>query len=717
MELDKLVRQFIKYGAAVIGFNAFVLYAILSVAFPVFHDPRLIVLFLVMGLTGFFGLFFYYMFRIKGLVRNTLAFLSQKEGFDRKRVAADYRGYARLTFLLNIVMLCYMFIPSSVVIYFVFGYSNGYYLFYVLFVIVFLFLFLGYNSLTVWYTRTYPMGRFGIPVQVQDLRSKIVSIVLPTVLMASVLIAVVVYNVNRAYMADIVYKRVFENLAHVAAHLQEDGAVTDGLVPAIIPELHGAMILLDASGAVAFASTKDVAPGKPLREQIVQGRQAGYLYERTRSVLEAGTGKLPPSFEGVMNGRQALFFSRVLPGGNRALLFVFPEQALLQNVYSNIFLITVALFIINALIWLIVYTRMARTSRAVDAVMPAVFKATRGDLTQTFSVVKSRDILEDFTRSFATFVENVKSFMSQSVDLSRKLLELSEPIAEMGEHIKNSSTDHAALLVTSTHLVNAISASFGNIADRAQTQSTNIGDLEVLIARLFESMNRVTQDTGNIVKTMGGAEESAHDGAQLIEIMTEGMRNTEELYSGILNVIQLISDIADQVNLLSLNASIEAARAGEYGRGFSVVAEEISKLAENTGANVKEITSLINKGSVEIKRNMDNVLNVKQSFATIVTNVETAGVMISGFLDMINKRIEEMAIVKDDITLISSYAKEISQATGEQRENTTQVSGTIEKVNVGAKDFVDKSQRLSQMAKEMEGMAETLIENLKKFRL
>lgn len=716
MKQQNFILQFMKYGGSVIGINILVLYIVLSIAFPVFSDLRLLVLFLIMGLSGFALLFSYYLYRVRRLIRNTTAFLSNRTDEGSAAMADDYRRYAWMTFGLNIAMLCYLFMPSSAIMYFIFGYKNLYYLFYIFFIMVFLFLFQGYWSLSVWYVRTYPMGKFGIPVHVQHLRSKIISLVLPVVLLASVLISVVVYNTTKYYMIGLVDSLIMECMETIAGRISPEGEIPGSVIPGTVKDYGGILAVIDSKNVVFYTSSDKIMTGEPISVQVKKGDQSQYYYNETMRALERQDPSRHRRFEGVFDGEHSVYFTKPL-GGRGHLLLVFREVELYRKIYQNIFIVTAALFVINFMIWLIVNRRLALTSRSIDEVMPGVLGASTGDLTRNFSPVKSRDILEDFTRTFSTFIGTVRSFMSQSTDLSKKLVELSEPLAETGEYIKNSSMDYAELLATSAWGIASISESFAEIARKAGTQTANIGDLEVLTTRLYDSMNTITRDTGNIVKTMGKAEESAHEGARLIDIMAKGMFQTDELYTGILNVIQLISDIADQVNLLSLNASIEAARAGEYGRGFSVVAEEISKLAERTGANVKEITGLINQGSVEIKKNIENVSNVENTFSGIVNNVEMTGLMISGFLDMVEKRIEDMAVVRDDITIISSYAKDISDSTGTQGENAARISGSIERVNAGAQDFVEKSRNLSEMARQMEEMAEALIESLKKFKL
>jgi methyl-accepting chemotaxis protein len=230
-------------------------------------------------------------------------------------------------------------------------------------------------------------------------------------------------------------------------------------------------------------------------------------------------------------------------------------------------------------------------------------------------------------------------------------------------------------------------------------------------------MQTVSSNALNVVESMKRVETGAEEGAALVEDTFHGMQNIENFYERINNVIQLISDIADQVNLLSLNASIEAARAGEYGRGFAVVAEEISKLADKTGSSVKEISDLINIGNVEVKNNKEKVLHMKSSFGQIMERITEAAGNISGFIMMINDRVKESLEIKESIKTISELSKNMSESTGKEIQNTASVSETIESANTAVQDFVIKSEKLTGLSVELKEMAKSLDESLNMYKI
>ena len=216
---------------------------------------------------------------------------------------------------------------------------------------------------------------------------------------------------------------------------------------------------------------------------------------------------------------------------------------------------------------------------------------------------------------------------------------------------------------------------------------------------------------------MDSVESSAKDGASLVESVIGNIRDTEKLHEGMLGIVQVISDIADQVNLLSLNASIEAARAGEHGRGFAVVAEEISKLADRTTSNVKEIGSMIGRLNAGMKKSADMIGEMSDTFAVIVGNIDTTDLMINGFIDMINMRAIEIYKIRETIAAISAFSRELSRSTGVQRGNARDIAETIRKVDEGARGLVELSERLSASSSEMRDIALALEEKLRQYTI
>jgi len=712
MDPKGLIRQFQKYGGMVIVFNGVVFTIIFSVAFPLFKDTRLLVAYAIFFLFSFTGIFSYYMFAVRRIVK----LVGYEDEETRLKLRKMFGDDALITMLINILYLLFIYLPLFALMYVKFGYTNIYYHFYVFFVCIFVFLFLGYNSMIVWYKRTYPLGKMGIPVAVQRLRSKIISVVLPIILLTSVMLLVAFYFLQSNTVKGPIDTRISDAFHYMDSLRAEGDEDTEIIIPAAVSDYSGIILQVSKKGIITRSSRTGLA-GRELRNVVEQGKQPDFLYTQTienlHSIITGENGK----FEGVFDGTRSVYFHHTGQGNDSSLVFVFDESVIYNRVYSATFYATIIMFFINIIIRYMVNLRLIGLSRSIDVAMPMLEDYINGDLTKDIKLVKSRDVMEDFVRHFIGFKDVISSFIRQSKEMTERVTSFSESIAESGSVINTSSSRQAQLLDESARLVNEIADAFSKIAADSSDENSNIQELQERISQLNDAMNMLNEDAQKVNNSFDYVENSAGEGAQMVKISSEGFQRVAEHYENILNVIQLISDIAEQVNLLSLNASIEAARAGDHGKGFAVVAEEISKLADRTGQSVKDITALINEGNEEIRDNMKNIDRMHTAFGSIVQNIENSAEIINGFIHTITARVEDFSVINQNIRGISDFSDELSRSTSEQSQNTGQVTDTIQTVSVEAGLFVERAQDLSRSADELKSMALSLNEALEKFRV
>ncbi len=620
------------------------------------------------------------------------------------------------TFIANILTIVFLYVPAIPCMYFFFGYTNLYFHAFVLFINISVFLYLGYNSTSVWYTRTYPLGRFGIPIVVQGLGSKIISLVFPTILLASVFISIMIYVVGQMTIREGINARIRDNLANLVRVHEREGSFLYNELPPVFSEYEGLLFITDSKGALRVAH-QQYAAGTSLPGIIRRGNQSITLYEAARDVLANPGGNAGNMVYGVFNGKPAVFFVEHIRNLDSYAIAIFYDEVLYRPFYRSIFLQSFILFLINILLGAMVYRKLLKTARSLGQIIPALTKAAKGDLSEEINLVKTRDILEDFTRTFNNFKKLVTDFVGSARDLAAMLLAEAESISESGMQIKKLAEQNAEVLGKTTDGLKRIAEAFTDIAEKSDIQHANISELDTTISDINKAMGVLAEDAQKVITSMKQVEEGAISGTELVREAYEHMNKTDELYRGVFNIIQMISEIADQVNLLSLNASIEAARAGEYGRGFAVVAEEISKLADRTGANVKEITALINAGNDEIQKNIQIITHLRNSYDSIVDSIENTGVTITGFIDMIGKHGDDIRKTHGKIESIKDFAKNLSDSTSNEKENTIRMFENIESVNKNADEFVSHSSALAGSSDQLKQMAHSLLEKLQFFKL
>lgn len=244
----------------------------------------------------------------------------------------------------------------------------------------------------------------------------------------------------------------------------------------------------------------------------------------------------------------------------------------------------------------------------------------------------------------------------------------------------NSSSSKAAMDTTEN----------AAIAEELLSANTEINENAIKFSAVtHESADRIIQDTEEIEKTL----EDFSKIESIMERASEEIENLKSHLSLIFNMSDMISDIAEQTNLLSLNASIEAARAGEAGRGFSVVAEEIKKLAEQSARTTIEIKDKVSLINLSINKVIEEINEGTSKSLEIRQKSETASRNLSGIVVKIN----EMA---DFIDNISKSMDEQNKATESLAKNIESAAEFIGNLNKTIKEIDNNISSQVQMEQE-----------------
>ena len=298
------------------------------------------------------------------------------------------------------------------------------------------------------------------------------------------------------------------------------------------------------------------------------------------------------------------------------------------------------------------------------------------DISMNLKQISEKDIdLKEVQNYIGDFVEIKDSMIEIISSLNTTLKEMKESFGEV--------CDGADTLAQSAQ----------SMADGAQQQSDHIRSLVDNIGNVSNSVHDSTSKTDEVEKLSRDAVQQIQEGEDKMDNLVKAMDLIREESNEIANIIEVIGGIAEQTNLLALNASIEAARAGEAGRGFSVVAEEIRTLSENTKEASNNITNIIKELNEDTKRANESISNSvdsvarqnelitesKERFAQVESEVKILAEYINDVKNSMEQTLESSNTIYDHITQLSASSQEVAAASGEGLDNSNITVGEVAK--------------------------------------
>lgn len=305
-----------------------------------------------------------------------------------------------------------------------------------------------------------------------------------------------------------------------------------------------------------------------------------------------------------------------------------------------------------------------------------------GDLTKRVPV-NGTDEIAMMGGYFNMFIEKLQKMISKVAHVTDKVASASVELSATAEEISKGTDTLTSRASQTAAAVEEMNATVSQVAQNSGKAAT-----------LAQETVKTAKDGGSVVSdTISGMQQLSDAVSSSATIISELGKSSDQIGE----IVRVIEDIADQTNLLALNAAIEAARAGEQGRGFAVVADEVRKLAERTTKATKEIGDMIR----QIQHDTRGAVESMQQGTTKVT---------SG-VDLVNKTGEALARIVEMVSESADMIRQIAVASEEQSVATQQIANDIENVAKvtkesasGANESAKASNDLSQLATELQGI-------------
>ncbi|HOA08358.1 MAG TPA: methyl-accepting chemotaxis protein, partial [Spirochaetota bacterium] len=294
--------------------------------------------------------------------------------------------------------------------------------------------------------------------------------------------------------------------------------------------------------------------------------------------------------------QKSIFFYCPIPSAGYSVILSIPQSYVYRNVYYNVIIsvcIAAAFIIFILIMATLISGKLSKPIVKLNSKFDMLANGTIHPEKTNSSNINSNFELDKLDHNYNTIISHFSAIISKIVDVSQTLaassVEISQNIISFSDNIQSESSSVEQVNAT----LEELAASEESIMTSVENQQIEINhinqmadDLKLIIDSVVQNI-RMTNEKVSIINE--DVVSNSKDMNEMTEIITRSAEESKDM----LGIVNIINDISEQINLLSLNAAIEAARAGEAGRGFAVVADEISHLADATTSSIKQIDNLI----------------------------------------------------------------------------------------------------------------------------
>ncbi len=361
--------------------------------------------------------------------------------------------------------------------------------------------------------------------------------------------------------------------------------------------------------------------------------------------------------------------------------------------YSGIFMRNMVIFSVIIIIIMVLgvyYLLKFVLKKPVQKLIEKLEHIAKGDLTVDLNIgIDNKNEIGILAHHINMLVNSFKNNIHKIIDVSIQLGSQSEELSSTSNEFEKSTGDMRYKASGITESIKQMSIAIIEVAKNSNSSAEKAEQTERVVESGTKSVQGVAEEMKNIEKAV----------VKVSDTITELGSSSEKIGE----IIGVINDIADQTNLLALNAAIEAARAGEQGRGFAVVADEVRKLAERTTKATKEIESMI--------------LSIQKSTEDAVKSMQGTKENVSKGTEVAQKSAEAISNINYLMARLKEMITQIAAASEEQSQTSEEISHSSEEIIKSQDNVASGSKQVAVSAAELAHLASELVKTVNVFKI